>query len=268
MKHFDFVHLDDILSGCHLPKNAAIITFDDGFKSTYTHALPILHKLNIPATVFLTGNHIENQTVPWIAHLHGLLDQASLEDRILFYQGETFRLASFSHKIKLLKKLKQKFKALTNQVINKSMKALEQDLDVSVLSESINESFMNYDEIITLGKHNWTIGNHTYHHLNLKNLDKNKTKREIESTREILTKFGHYRDVLALPFGGNSSYSSETIQAAKETGMKLMFTTNGTNNYKKRNSIVNRVICETYSFRYFLFNVTGKKEAFLQLFSQ
>jgi peptidoglycan/xylan/chitin deacetylase (PgdA/CDA1 family) len=40
-----------------LPRKAAVITFDDGFASVFTHALPHLARYNFPATVFLVSNH-------------------------------------------------------------------------------------------------------------------------------------------------------------------------------------------------------------------
>ncbi len=40
-----------------LPNRAVIITFDDGFASVYTHALPILIEHGFPATVFLVPGY-------------------------------------------------------------------------------------------------------------------------------------------------------------------------------------------------------------------
>lgn len=37
-----------------LPDQAVVITIDDGWSSTYTHMLPILESLGLPATVYVT----------------------------------------------------------------------------------------------------------------------------------------------------------------------------------------------------------------------
>jgi peptidoglycan/xylan/chitin deacetylase (PgdA/CDA1 family) len=37
-----------------LPENSVVITIDDGWKSTYTHMLPILEQLRLPATAYIT----------------------------------------------------------------------------------------------------------------------------------------------------------------------------------------------------------------------
>ncbi|HEY3909645.1 MAG TPA: polysaccharide deacetylase family protein [Stellaceae bacterium] len=44
-----------------LPDNAVVITIDDGWSSTYTHMLPILEELSLPATVYITTWYSENQ---------------------------------------------------------------------------------------------------------------------------------------------------------------------------------------------------------------
>lgn len=47
----------DYLSGGEVPSNAVLVTFDDGYRSFYTNAYPILVQLNIPAVNFvITGN--------------------------------------------------------------------------------------------------------------------------------------------------------------------------------------------------------------------
>jgi peptidoglycan/xylan/chitin deacetylase (PgdA/CDA1 family) len=51
--------LADFLTGKReLPKRAVVLTFDDGYTSTYEHAYPLLKKYGFPATVFLYTNFI------------------------------------------------------------------------------------------------------------------------------------------------------------------------------------------------------------------
>jgi len=49
--------LVDALSGHgELPPQAVVVTFDDGWRSIYDHAWPVMRELGIPATIFLTAD--------------------------------------------------------------------------------------------------------------------------------------------------------------------------------------------------------------------
>ncbi len=82
-----------------LPSNAAVLTFDDGFRNFYTCAFPILRKLQFPATVFLvTGyagkdNHWPGQS-PGIPRLE-LLDWQEAREASL--AGIDFGAHSVTH---------------------------------------------------------------------------------------------------------------------------------------------------------------------------
>lgn len=54
-----------------IPENVFVVTFDDGFESVYTHAWPILKKLNIPATIFLNTAYLD-QVEPFPFDLWGM----------------------------------------------------------------------------------------------------------------------------------------------------------------------------------------------------
>ena len=61
------VSIDDILlaraGGVSLPDKAVLLTFDDGFRSAYTHVLPLLKLFDYPAVISVVTNWIENDAV-------------------------------------------------------------------------------------------------------------------------------------------------------------------------------------------------------------
>lgn len=50
------------------PRGTAVLTFDDGFDDLHTHALPVLRRLGLPATVFLVAQTLTpaGQAVDWV----------------------------------------------------------------------------------------------------------------------------------------------------------------------------------------------------------
>ena len=59
------ISLSELLAGLRagqLPPKPIVITIDDGFKSTYTLAYPVLKKYNFPATLFLYTDFIEKNS--------------------------------------------------------------------------------------------------------------------------------------------------------------------------------------------------------------
>lgn len=68
--NYSVISLSKLIEGLkngRLPTKPAVITIDDGFKSSFTLAYPILKKYNFPATLFLYTNFIEksNFSLTW-----------------------------------------------------------------------------------------------------------------------------------------------------------------------------------------------------------
>jgi len=47
------------------PKKTAVITIDDGYKSFYSNALPLLKKFNVPATLFINTETVGGDYMTW-----------------------------------------------------------------------------------------------------------------------------------------------------------------------------------------------------------
>lgn len=86
--------VDCLRRGARFPKRSCVITFDDGYASTFTDAFPILQQFNFTATIFLTvgdGN---------AARLPTLNRRARLswdEIRKMQKQGITFGAHTLTH---------------------------------------------------------------------------------------------------------------------------------------------------------------------------
>ncbi|MHC2993992.1 MAG: polysaccharide deacetylase family protein [Candidatus Atribacteria bacterium] len=63
--NYSVISLSELIKGLRdgqLPPKPVVITIDDGFKSSFTLAYPILKKYNFPATLFLYTNFIEKSS--------------------------------------------------------------------------------------------------------------------------------------------------------------------------------------------------------------
>ena len=63
---YHMISLDDIALAQRgkkpLPEKAVLLTFDDGYKSTYTHVFPLLKAFNYPAVLAIVGKWLETPT--------------------------------------------------------------------------------------------------------------------------------------------------------------------------------------------------------------
>ena len=69
-KEYTFISIDDLssLSTHHsslITKRFICVTFDDGYRDNYTLAYPLLKRLNVPFTVYVTTDFVDNRLPMW-----------------------------------------------------------------------------------------------------------------------------------------------------------------------------------------------------------
>ena len=126
---FDIVGLSDYVSGALKGGNYAVITFDDGYEDNYEHAFPILDKLGVKATVFVTTGFVNGEIDIAQDHIayRGLKPLSWEQIKRMSKSGISFGAHTHTHRILADISLKD-----AEQEISKSKKILESRLGQSV----------------------------------------------------------------------------------------------------------------------------------------
>lgn len=223
-KIYNFVSIEDVKSYFYNQKNynnCCLITFDDGDKTFYENAFPVLRKLNIPATLFVSPKIIDEGFNYWFQELDYLiknLDVVNIKETIceiincdiekikytMLYS--IFKCIKIADIYKVIDATKCKYKININRRYN-------------LTNEQLME--INDSELVA-------IGAHTVNHPILSNETDENAEREITESIEELAKILD-KDVkyFAYPNGiSGLDYGSREQLILQKNKIELTFTTN------------------------------------------
>lgn len=207
----------------NLPARAAAITFDDGYADNYTVALPILRRVGLSATVFVTTGYLDggqmwNDTViDVVRRARGpKLDLSPL--RLGMYPVDTLddRKNSLD---RLLNELKYREPAQRSRMVN--------DLATLADVEPTPNIMLTSEQVRLLAAAGITIGAHTVSHPILARVDEQQARSEmIQSKQRLEALIGRKVELFAYPNGKpGTDYTAAHVQLAREAGFSAAVST-------------------------------------------
>jgi|GEM_PF-2410777 len=213
-KRCNIIHLDDFLAKRFEPtKLNILLTFDDGYQNNQDLVLPIIEKLNVPITLFVTSR----EERPLWADLVDILQAKKVKlTEIEAVFPEIARLSNHAIKQWIPTLSLDQIEQLTNLLYSISEPHLA---DKKVFWELISRANLE-----SLAKHPLvSIGNHSANHLDFTELTPHEMKAELDSCENYLESIGSkHPSIVAYPYG---RHTTETANLLIEWGYHTQFIT-------------------------------------------
>jgi peptidoglycan/xylan/chitin deacetylase (PgdA/CDA1 family) len=188
-KSFEILPLTELSRKLHkgerLPQRLACVTFDDGYKDTFTQAAPVLESLGIPATVFITAGIIEDREAFWWDRMCYSIMRSNV-NKIKICSNEQplpsnpdKRLQAARHIIEMVKGLDYyETLAVTNEV--------ELQTGVCIPPDIKDCLTMQWKDVRAMYDAGIDIGSHTLSHPSLRKVTHAEAHRQIRGSRDLI----------------------------------------------------------------------------------
>jgi len=226
-RHYTVLPVEELVDRMRagaVPRNAAAITFDDGYRDTLTHAAPILAGYGLPATVFLATGFIGTTEVPWYDRLATAL-KLSRRPSVIAPSGEELVLETIEDRVRALARTQTHLKTLPEEQFRRAFARLLEGLGSSE-RQSAKNAMLSWDDVHALRGLGFRIGAHTVTHPILSRITAERVRAEVLGSREMIQgACGVAPRAFAYPNGRPADYTSAVVEVVREAGFSCAVTT-------------------------------------------
>jgi peptidoglycan/xylan/chitin deacetylase (PgdA/CDA1 family) len=233
--HYSVVSLDRLVgmirSEEEVKPHAIAISLDDGYRSVYELALPVLREFEIPATVFLATDFIENGHHLMTNRIAYSLMTTSCT-RLTLDVGSPLELdlSDTGQRLRSARLLKGTVKSMPWDAVEDLVLQLEERTSASLSATSqVPDVFrpLTWNQIREMQKTGLiSVGSHTHTHAILSRVAPDRIRFELsESKRLIEDRCGVTTRLFCYPNGRSEDFSPEVIEALKSEGYVCGLTT-------------------------------------------
>jgi peptidoglycan/xylan/chitin deacetylase (PgdA/CDA1 family) len=210
-RYYTVLPLDEAfqrLRECTLPHYALAITFDDGYRNFYTHALPLLKEFKMPATIFLVSDFVLQRKPLWV-------------DRLEYAVGQ--KTVPHEYRVAEDVRLRAELKMLPTSECERRLEPIERQIGSSLLQDFSAERAvyapLNEREIKDMRDAGIAVGGHTKSHPSLPHLSDAEAAEEIEGSKQALEeRFGPISQLFCYPYGRWNETTEQLVMRAGFTG--------------------------------------------------
>lgn len=232
---FEFVSRDDVLravrAGSALPERSCLVTFDDGLRSQFELALPVLERLGVPGLFFVPGRPLAERRALYVHRIHRLRElvpdgelaellearslAVSTEAATVHYAYDTPEAARVKYLLNVALPLGEREAVLAEA-------SAHVELDEEALCD---ELYMPAEQVRELEVKHAAVGAHSFAHEPLALLDADTLRRDLEASSAVLERVtGRRPAAISYPHGSLEAVTPEVAQAAAEAGFAVGFT--------------------------------------------
>jgi peptidoglycan/xylan/chitin deacetylase (PgdA/CDA1 family) len=210
-----------------LERPAAAITFDDGFRSVFDLAFPVLEKYRAPATVFLVSGLVGTDDTIWFCRVHEAVSASSHEE--LAWDGSHFALGTAADRAEASAVIQARLKRFPQKRLLEEVDAIVSALG-GVAGAPVERTspfaILDSAEIAEMVRSGLVeFGAHTVAHAILTPLDEHARREEIsESLRSVARWTGRPCELFAYPNGRSIDYDEEATALLKQYGVRAAVT--------------------------------------------
>lgn len=220
-RHFSIVSVPDLFEAAQRNENKKLcaITFDDGLKDQYEHAVPVLKTYHATAAFFIITGTFAGM-LPLAYKIHILLSRMPIHQvaaMVNKFLSDSFPLLADQYRIPSDRRLvpdRRLHEDTLSANVKETLIMIPRDVrnaffDMALKvgqhtneKEICNMLFMNEKEIAGLERDGFTIGSHTHQHESLEHKDETFLRDEIRASTDIFSRFlGTQPTIISYPHG-------------------------------------------------------------------
>lgn len=208
--------------GKRLPTNTVVVTFDDGYDDNYRVAYPILRELGIPATFFVSTNHIDSGqpfAYDWLVYmiLHTRVQRLALPELGMDLTMPLQR----AERRQLAGGVLRRMKGLDDAIQSSLIARLEHEWQMPREAGHPDCRPMSWDALREMHAAGFEIGSHGVHHCMLAKLPPDQLEAELVGSKAAIEReLGGPATLLSYPVGGDLAFDDRVMRATMAAGYR------------------------------------------------
>jgi len=235
-KYYSPISLDQFVHHCltkePIPKNAVVLTFDDGYESNFTLGFFALKEFNVPATIFLTTDFVEQKQFIWPNRVEYSILSTKLSSVSLPLNGkeQSFDLSHDKAKKEAVNAIKMYLITVDEHLRSGLVDTLESSLGQKLVfgpTTPLIHKNLNWQQIKEMSDSKLiSFGAHTCSHPILALCAPDSMNKEINAPKKIIEKeLNKNCPLFCYPYGGKNTFNSQTKEALQKAGYTCALTT-------------------------------------------